>query len=361
MQFCRTNVDEVMDMNRKALSLTLVTCLALGAAYLSGQLRRAETGTAGEEPALTAFGNVDIRRVDLGFRVEGRLEKLFFEEGDVVKAGELMAVLDGKPFEEEVALRNAELSSAQADLERLRSGFRTQEIKVARAVVAERQVTLNNLQTELTRREGLVDEGAVARQTYDDNKARRDEALARLESAREELALLEEGFRKEEISKARAQAESRKAQLQIAKTRLDDTRLVAPSSGTVLTRVLEPGSIVRIGQTVMTLSISDPAWVRAYVSEPDLGKIYPGMKARIYIDSRPDQPYMGHIGFISPEAEFTPKNVETQELRSRLVYRFRVIVDNSDEGLRQGMPVTVKLLGQNAERKNHSFNEEAPK
>lgn len=345
-------------MNRKALLLILIICLALGAAYLTWQQRNAETETAGGEQILTAFGNVDIRKVDLGFRVEGRLEQVYFEEGKAVKAGELVAILDDKPFEEEIALRKAELHSTQSDLERLQSGFRTQEIKVARAAVVERQVTLNNLQTELTRRQALVNEGAVSRQSFDDIKAKRDEALARLESVREELALMEEGFRKEDISRAQAQVESRKAQLQIAKTRLDDTRLFAPSSGTILIRVLEPGSIVRVGQTVMTLSRSDPAWVRAYVAEPDLGKIHPGMKAKIYTDSRPDQPYMGHIGFISPEAEFTPKNVETPELRTRLVYRFRVIVDNPDQGLRKGMPVTVKLLPQSADREHHSINVE---
>ncbi len=345
-------------MNKKALLLILIICVALGAAYFTWQRHNDETGTAGEEQALTTFGNVDIRKVDLGFRVEGRLEQVYFEEGDIVNAGDLVAILDGKPFEEEIALRKAELHSSQSDLERLQAGFRTQEIKVARAVVVERQVTLNNLQTELTRRQALVNEGAVSRQSFDDIKAQRDEALARLESAREELALLEEGFRKEDISRAQAQVESREAQLQIARIKLDDTRLVAPSSGTVLIRVLEPGSIVRVGQTVMTLSISDPAWVRAYVAEPDLGKIHPGMKAKVYTDSRPDQPYLGHIGFISPEAEFTPKNVETPELRTRLVYRFRVLVDNPDQGLRQGMPVTVKLLPQSDDREHHSINVE---
>jgi HlyD family secretion protein len=343
-------------MKRKPILFTLVACAALGAVYFAWQWRQAERGEANEGQAITAFGNVDIRQVDLGFRVEGRLQQLFFEEGDFVKAGELMAILDSEPFEEEIALQKAELSSAQSEFERLQAGFRTQEIKVAHAAVVERQVTLSNLQTELARREALVDEGGVTRQSYDDIKARRDEALARLESARGQLALMEEGFRKEEISKAHAQVESRKARLEIAKIRLNDTRLFAPSSGTVLTRVLEPGSIARVGQTIVTLSISDPAWVRAYIAETALGKIFPGMKAEVYIDSRPDRPYMGRIGFISPKAEFTPKNVETPELRTRLVYHFRVIVDNSDESLRQGMPVTVKLLPQSADKEHSSFN-----
>jgi HlyD family secretion protein len=117
--------------------------------------------------------------------------------------------------------------------------------------------------------------------------------------------------------------------------------------------VLEPGSIAGVGQTVVTLSLSDPVWVRAYISETGLGTIAPGMKAEIYTDSQPEQPYLGHIGFISPKAEFTPKNIETPDLRTRLVFRFRVLVDNPDNYLRQGMPVTVKLLTGSADDKSH--------
>jgi HlyD family secretion protein len=328
---------------RKAAALVLVAGVAIGGAFLAGRWYRADRGPEALPGGLTAYGNVDIRQVGLAFRVEGRLREVAFEEGDEVRTGDLVAVLDPEPFEEELALGRAELSAVEADLERLRNGYRPQEIETARAAVAEREVTLANLQREFDRRRPLVRDGAVTRQSFDDIQARRDEARARLESARQELALREEGFRREEIDRALAQVASRKARLEIARTRLDDTRLLAPGSGTVLTRVLEPGSIARIGQTVLTLSLADPVWVRAYVPEPDLGRIHPGMKALVFTDSRPDRPYEGRIGFISPEAEFTPKNVETPDLRTRLVFRFRVVVENPDEGLRQGMPVTVRL------------------
>ena len=338
-------------MKKKLVLFALILCTVLGAVFYFWRQHNQE-GTS-EDRALTVFGNVDIRQVDLGFRVDGRVEQLFFDEGDFVKAGELIASLDSEPLAEEKALKRSELSSAQAELKRLQSGFRPQEIKIARATVVERQATLNNLQTEFKRREALVDSGSVSQQSFDDIKAQRDAAKARLVSAREQLALIEEGYRKEDIAKARAQVEAGKAQLQIANTRLNDTRLYAPSAGTIFTRVLEPGAIARSGQTVVALSLSDPAWVRAYIDEIDLGKIAPGMKAEIFIDSRPDQPYQGHVGFISPRAEFTPKNVETPELRTRLVFRFRVLVDNPDGGLRQGMPATVKLRPQNGGSKDH--------
>ena len=186
-------------------------------------------------------------------------------------------------------------------------------------------------------------QNVVSQQAFDNSLARRDAAQARLENAREALALAEEGFRKEDIAAGRAQFAEAEARLESARIRLADTAILAPSDGVLLTRVVEPGTILAAGQTVATLSLNDPVWVRAYVPEPDLGKIWPGMPAEILTDSRPDRPYQGHVGFISPEAEFTPKNVETPRLRTDLVFRVRVVADNPDEGLRQGMPVTVKL------------------
>ncbi len=139
----------------------------------------------------------------------------------------------------------------------------------------------------------------------------------------------------------RANLAQAKAALGVAITNLKDTKVFAPHEGTILTRIREPGSIVNVGDPIYTLTLTDPVWIRAFVSEPQLGLIYPGMKAEVYTDSK--QTYTGHIGFISPVAEFTPKTVETTELRTDLVYRLRIIADNPDKYLKQGMPVTVKL------------------
>jgi HlyD family secretion protein len=292
---------------------------------------------------LTLYGNVDIRKVDIGFRVGGRIAAVAFEEGDRVRRGERVALLDREPYENEVALAQAVRDRAAAELARLEKGSRPQEIQQARARVAEYEATLHTLQEQFQRSRTLVAENAISRQSFDDIRARRDEARARLASARETLALALEGFREEEIAAGRAQLAEAEARLAQARIRLADTEVAAPSNGVLLTRVVEPGTIVAAGQTAATLSLNDPVWVRAYVAEPDLGKIWPGMPADILTDSRPNLPYRGRVGFISPEAEFTPKNVETPRLRTDLVFRLRVIADNPDEGLRQGMPVTVKL------------------
>ena len=140
---------------------------------------------------------------------------------------------------------------------------------------------------------------------------------------------------------AEASLRAAEASVAAAMTDLADTEIIAPSDGQVLSRVREPGAMAAAGANVLVLSLNKPVWVRAYVPEPSLGKIHVGMAVQVYTDSRPGKPYSGTVGFISPVAEFTPKNVETEALRTDLVYRLRIVVDDPDQGIRQGMPVTV--------------------
>ena len=167
--------------------------------------------------------------------------------------------------------------------------------------------------------------------------------LCRRDAAAESLALLRAGPREEVIREARAALAQARAGLEIARRRLSDTELTTSAAGIIHSRVREPGAVVAPGEPVATLAVERPVWVRAYVSEPNLGRIEPGMAAEIVTDSRPERPYRGQVGFISPKAEFTPKSVETPELRTSLVYRVRIVVPEPDTGLRQGMPVTVHL------------------
>lgn len=243
------------------------------------------------ENTLTLYGNVDIRDVVLAFRVSGRIAQMHFEEGDRVSKNTVVAALDRDTFEEDLAVAEAELAEAEA--------------------------ALKNAERDFQRNARLVKTGTVSQSLYDEALANRDTSRARVLTAQ--------------------------ARIEKAQTALADTQTHAPSDGVILTRVREPGSIVTAGQPVYTLAVDDPVWIRTYITEPNLGHIYPGQPARIVTDSRPDKPYLGQVGFISPQAEFTPKNVETTQLRTDLVYRLRVIVDNPDQGLRQGMPVTVKI------------------
>jgi len=296
---------------------------------------------------MTLYGNVEIRRVHLGFRVSGRIQEILFQEGDKVAKNDLIARLDNEPYQDSLAVADAQVRIAKANLEKLEAGNRPQEIEQARATLNERTATLKVLTANADRAKHLIESKAIAQEEYDTVIAQRDEAAARKTSAEETLNLLLEGFRQEDIDAGKAQLAEAEANLKRSKTSLIDTELRSPNDGILLTRVEEPGAVVNPGQTIVTLSLRDEIWIYVYVPENKIGQVVAGMKAEIYTDSQPEKPYAGQVGYKSPEAEFTPKTVQTTELRTDLVYRVRIIADNPDDNLCQGMPVTVKLKTNN--------------
>ncbi len=300
-----------------------------------------------DDGVLRLYGNVDIRELELSFRQPGRLLSMAFDEGDAVAAGEVMAQLDAEPYREQLAAAQAELAAARAGLHKLERGNRPQEIEQARESVNQAQAGYSEANRNFERQAALLESGASSERTVDAARAARDQAAARLAAARSALALAEEGFRSEDIAAGQARVAAAEAALAQARTALADTELVAPSDATVIARIREPGSMVASATPVYSLSLRDPVYVRAYISEPDLGRIAPGAPVRVYTDSS-DKAYPGQIGFISPRAEFTPKTVETTDLRTDLVYRLRVVVADADQGLRQGMPVTIDVDTRNS-------------
>ena len=296
----------------------------------------------GDSNVLHLYGNVDIREVELAFRQPGRMTSMAFDEGDAVTAGTVIAQLDATPYREKLAAAQAELNAAQAGLDKLRSGNRPQEITQAREHVRQAQAAFHEAERNFKRQNTLLQSGASSQRTVDAARATRDRATADLASAEAALSLAKDGFRSEDVAAGEARVAAAAAALAQARTALTDTKLVAPSDGIVIARIREPGSMVASSTPVYTLSLRDPVYVRAYVSEPDLGRIAPGASVRVHTDSS-DKVYRGQIGFISPRAEFTPKTVETTDLRTDLVYRLRVVVADGDQGLRQGMPVTVDV------------------
>jgi HlyD family secretion protein len=295
-----------------------------------------------DEP-LVLYGNVDIREVDMAFRVPGRIDQITVEEGEKVDRGDLLATLDTASIEARTDQAEAAVAQARAQLAKLRSGNRPQDIAQVRARVTAAEVAARNTQADYERRKPLVEPGAISRDQWTQTVADRDRAAAQLVEARQALSLAQAGARREDIAAAEAQLRAAEASRQGAQTDLGDTRLVAKSAGTVITRAREPGAIVQGGETVLTLSLDRPLRVRAYVSEPDLSRVAPGMKVNVTADGNP-KTYQGTIGYISPRSEFTPKSVETQDLRTDLVYRLRINIANPDNALRQGQPVTVGVL-----------------
>ncbi len=318
--------------------LLLVLLIAAGAGgYWWLYLKKPANGS------LILQGNVEVRQVSLGFKVGGRIEKLHVDEGDVVIPGQALASLDKVYFTDALAQVRAQRDQSAANYEKLRNGSRPEEIAQAKAAVAEREAMVTNARAILQRARTLLNSPAGSPKAFDDAQAAERQADALLNSAREALHLAEAGFRKEDIALGKGQLDERVATMEVAERNLKDADLIAPGKGTVLSRVREVGAIVAAGETVYVLSLTTPVWVRTYVSEPDLGRIRPGQEVQIKTDTPGGKTYTGKIGFISTAAEFTPKTVETTELRTSLVYRLRIVVDDDTGFLRQGMPVTVTV------------------
>ncbi|WP_426778171.1 secretion protein HlyD [Klebsiella quasipneumoniae] len=292
---------------------------------------------------LTLYGNVDIRTVNMSFRVGGRLASLTVDEGDSIRAGQTLGELDRAPYENALLQAQANVSTAQAQYDLMMAGYRSEEIAQAAAAVNQAQAAYDYAQNFYQRQLGLRASSAISANDLENARSSRDQAQATLKSAQDKLRQYRAGNRPQEIAQAKASLEQAQAALAQAKLDLHDTVLTAPSDGTLMTRAVEPGTMLNAGGTVLTLSLTHPVWVRAYVDEKNLGQAQPGQAVLLYTDSRPDKPYHGKIGFVSPSAEFTPKTVETPDLRTDLVYRLRIVVTDADGALRQGMPVTVSF------------------
>ncbi len=324
-------------MKKKFLLIPVIVLIAVGAYKFYD--RREE----GPRDKLFLYGNVDIREVQLAFQDTGRIQELLVDEGDQVRKGQLVATLDPVRYRYAVDELKAQVEAQQQLLERLLAGSRPQEIKKARAEVKARQAQLLDAERTYRRIRNLSLVNQVSKQQLDNAESTLKTARAELDAARQALSLAIEGPRKQDIARARATLKSLQAALSLAAQKLKDTKLYAPEDGIIRNRILEPGAMALATRPVFTLALTNPVWVRAYVPEPDLGKIKEGMLAEITTDSFPGKTYRGWIGFISPTAEFTPKTVETPELRTKLVYRLRVFACNPQNELRLGMPVTVTV------------------
>jgi HlyD family secretion protein len=321
----------------KVLGAAVVATLALtGAYYAYGNVFG-----AGQDPF---YGSIDVRDVSVGFRVSGRIAEVLVDEGDVVRPGQVLARIDSEPYVRSLEESRAARDAAAARLALLEGGYDPEAIARARAKLDESRALLDNAQKAKVRATNLRSSGASSQTQLDDAEANHDAAAARFRAAEQELQQLRRGYRSEEIAEARANHANAEAAFARAQLQVTDTELKAPTTGVVQTRAIEPGAMVDAGAVGLVIAKTSEAWVRAYVPEPSLGKTVPGARVLVYTDSRPDHPYEGRVGSVSARAEFTPRTVETTDLRTSLVYRLRVLIDQPDSGLRQGMPVTVRLI-----------------
>ncbi len=341
-------------------------------------------------------GNIELKDARIGFKIAGLVVERRVNEGEFIESGQVVARLDDSDLAQEVALRKAELQAAQANLNELESGFRTeeiaqaeanmekaqsrldellagsrpQEIAAAEASVRNAQANTSYLKTEFDRRTKLLSTNTIAQTEFDRAKTAYESALANLHEAKENLKLVREGPRKEQIDQARAalqesrqhfmlmkkgpreetieqagaRVEQARAAFALAQIRLGYATITAPFSGLVLSENIEPGEFVAPGTPVITLGDIKNVWLRAYINQTDLGRVKPGQKVHVTTDTYPEKIYEGRVSFISSEAEFTPKNVQTQKERVKLVYRIKIDIPNPDMELKPGMPADARIL-----------------
>ena len=290
---------------------------------------------------LKIYGTIDIRDASLAFIEQERIAEVLVEEGDQVKAGQVLARLDTDRLKAQIVEAQAQIAAQEEVVKRLKTGTRSQEIEQARAEVEAAQATVHNDKQLLDRLQETS--GATSKQTLDNARSRLLVDQAQLEVKKKALNLALEGSRKEDIAAAERHLEALQANLSLLQIRLEDMTLKAPTAGVIESRILEPGEMAGPTRPVLVLALTDPKWVRAYVPEPELGRIRLGMKASVLSDSFPGESMDGWVGFISPVAEFTPRTVETEDLRTKLVYEARVFVHDNRDMLRLGMPVTVLI------------------
>jgi HlyD family secretion protein len=389
-------------MKRKILIPILLVAVGLGVTVLlrSGWLHR-------EDPNhIHVSGNIELTEVDISFKVPGKLVQRTVDEGDFVKKGQLIARIDRDQMdrqkardvagvssagfqmdqsrtaiayqeaslEADIELKRAELKAAQAHLDELVAGSRPQEIQEARASVSDTQAQYEQAKLDWDRAQTLFKNDDISKSQFDQFRARFDSTQAMLKQAQERLALSVEGPRKEQIDYARAQvaqaqaalklseanrlevkrrkedlserrADMDRAQQQVAitNTQINDTEVFSPVDGVVLVKAAEVGEVLAAGTTVVTIGDIQHPWLRAYIGERDLGRVKIGSKAKVTSDSFPGKAYWGRVTFISSEAEFTPKQIQTQEERVKLVYRIKIEVDNPNNELKSNMPVEAEI------------------
>jgi HlyD family secretion protein len=293
---------------------------------------------------ILASGTVEATEADLGFQVSGRVSRIAVEEGSRVAKGQELAWLDRTELSARRSAASAQVDAARAVLAEMQSGFREEEVAQGRAALRAAEQRLSNTRREYERTQRLLQGGAVSQRVFDNQETALELAQSDYETAQEQLRVLESGPRAERIAAQRAALAQAEAGLAQADATLDYALIRAPFDGAISVRHREPGETVPAGSPVLAVRSLDDRWVRIYVREDELGRISIGQDAVITADSYPDRTYSGRIVFLSSEAEFTPRNVQTTEERVKLVYRVKVqITGDESHDLKPGLAADVRI------------------
>jgi len=329
-------------MKKVFILVVLLLAIAAGGWYVWQQEKQ-----QADPLNLTLYGNVDIREAQLAFNGSEHIDKMLVEEGDHVKKDQLLATLNTDTLKAKIEQIQAQIDAQKQIVNKMIAGARPDEIERAKAQLKAAQIKAKSASDTNRRLASMLKRKLISDEDVENAKMLADTAKYEMQASQLTLSLLKEGTRKEDIAAAQAQLAALQASLKLADVSLKNARLTAPADGIIRNRILQPGEMAFPQSPVFSLALVNPIWVRAYLPETDLGKVPLGAIAEIHTDSYPNKTYKGWVGFISPTAEFTPKNVQTPELRTRLVYSARIIACNSQNELRLGMPATVTIkLGQ---------------
>ncbi|WP_275975647.1 efflux RND transporter periplasmic adaptor subunit [Geothrix terrae] len=292
---------------------------------------------------LKLSGNIEVIQVEASFRVAGKVIERPVDEGQAVQAGQLLARLDARDLEQQVAMRRADAATAKAALDAMLAGSRKEEIAASKAALEQAQADLRRLEPDEARIRDLQQKGILSVRDYEASRASLEAARGKVQQADQQYTLVRKGPRKEDIDQARARYDQTQQALALAQTQLGYATLTAPSAGVILSKNVEPMEYVSPGTAVVTMANLGQVWLRAYVEETDLGRVKVGQKAFVTSDSFPGKRYEGRVAFIASEAEFTPKTVQTRKERTKLVYRIKIDIPNPAMELKPGMPVDAEI------------------
>jgi len=328
----------------KRVVIVVVVLAAVGGVVYGFRVSQREKPPADE---LLLSGNIEAHESVVGFRTNGRIVELPIDEGQTVNRGDLIAKLDDSDYRQQVNIDESLVHTRAAELQLATAGGRPQDVQAAEQAVKDAEADLQLKRTDYERYESLYKKDAISAQARDQAATAVTRSQANLQKLQENLSAIREGTRKEQIAVNRASLAAAKQNAEMSKVKLGFTTLEAPTSGVVLVRQAELGEVVAAGTPVVSIADLDHLWVRVYVSETDLGHVRLGQTATVHTDTFPTKSYTGRISFISSEAEFTPKSVETHKERVALVYRMKVDVENPNRELKPGMPADVMVkIGQ---------------
>ncbi len=337
-------------MKKVLLLVILLLSISAGGWYVWQQKTQQENSSY-----LTLYGNVDIRESLLAFNDSEHIDKMFVEEGDHVTKGQLLATLNTETIQASIAQIQAQIEAQKQIVKKLVVGVRPEVIERAKMELKIAKIRAKSARDTEHRQISLLKRQLISPETVENSTMLADAAKYNIQTSKLSLDLLIKGSRQEDIAAAKSTLQALEARLQLTEIKLKNASLHAPEAGIIRNRIMQPGEMAFPQTPVFSLALSNPVWIRAYLSETALGKVQLGALVDIKTDSYPNKTYQGWVGFISPTAEFTPKNVQTPELRTQLVYSVRIFACNPQDELRLGMPATVKIkLGQPAiSAKNH--------